>query len=750
MRRSFSFRSRTRCHQSDQIIDVLCIYFGQSPVDITLINDEIQNTLKIREPIPDAVYVLSHGEGGAALAKEFDSNKNRTDLLLARGKTEHLTYLKDFAVLNFQDGIFKRTFSQNTNQYDVEIGSLLQDGIARLVEDTGAYQSAPTGHVFKHPSGRKSKHFLLATELLSNEVDAYFLALCICVAAESDLRDAETLYIDTMGIYAIARAVQDILQRAGFNGSKYLRISSFHSHEGIRNFQPNTSGTDIALISASTSGGLASLLCDEKGFTEKKVITLLDISSNGRRGHVIYDHSKYLNPLGETPMSATDANGNGEDASIELVGEYFAARGKRPKSLTLAREHAPENLKALLDQFAGKNYCSIQEKRKSSSGTIDVVTLSQDKIVECKKLRDWLIQELRLRTPASVSHILSAPGNAAESLANFCADQLNKLSGKKPSVVLSQDIARLQTENASGVLICTALVGNGHALRLIARDLREYVPTASRHFIIGCGLPDTYSSWNRLRQFLTQSGDSNRPYLFACWKHIAIGVKNPNDSWSMYSTLMQKLEHVPIPKSTDQLWGSTLVSSSMNAAMRVLEENSDGFLPNTDGAALALTEGFVYWQTSTEQLEAADQKAASYLAISSVVQNAREYENSAKRLRSTLHETVVLDPENFLRFNDGILHACLLRSTKSFELDYSMSPDFSQSMREILEKIFSNHSKKYGEAAIEFAAALASGHLRLSNEDLRQLAIYVVPKISGTENSLLGLLYAACEQRRIS
>ncbi len=64
-------------------------------------------------------------------------------------------------------------------------------------------------------------------------------------------------------------------------------------------------------------------------------------------------------------------------------------------------------------------------------------------------------------------------------------------------------------------------------------------------------------------------------------------------------------------------------------------------------------------------------------------------------------------------------------------------------MREILEKIFCNHNKKYGEAAIEFAVALASGHLRLSSEDLKQLAAYVAPKVAASQSPLLGLLYAA-------
>lgn len=126
--------------------------------------------------------------------------------------------------------------------------------------------------------------------------------------------------------------------------------------------------------------------------------------------------------------------------------------------------------------------------------------------------------------------------------------------------------------------------------------------------------------------------------------------------------------------------------------------------------------------------------------MTSALQNAREFSDPLLKLASTVHETVVLDAENFLRFNDGVLQASLLRAALPHELDYSGSPEFSEVLREFLEKVFVNYSKNYGRAAPEFALALATGRMRLTDTDKKLL----IEKLSGvftTPSVLLGLIY---------
>ena len=739
MRRSLSFRTRANCQATEVLLDILVIFFGESPIDITVINDEVQNALKVKEAIPDVLYIVSYGSQAEQISAAWKAQEARTANLLARGSSASQSYLKEFAIIQFSNGKFRTTLQiPPSPKYSIPIGSLLEDGFANLVRDRGAYQIAPTGHVFKHPSGKRSRHFLLASELLSDEVDAYFVALCICAAAAEKILNTPRLYIDTMGIYPIARAIKDIVSDpTNIKVANNLEICSFHSHDGLVDFHPPDSATAIVLISASTSGNMARSMVLDKRFPSANVVTILDTEREGRLGTIIYEHQKYQSHLG----TLSPAEADGYETPIELVGEYFAARGKRPRALTLTIEHSPKSLKEILNDFDDKDSCSLQQHRAQGSSSVDPITLSQSEIVTSTKIKNWLAEELRLRTPASVSHVLAAQGKDSFELANECARLLQGITNRTIAVVSIDQISELAAQGASGVLICSALVGNGHALRITARDIRELVPAASRHFIIGIGLPDTVESWNRLKQFLTQSGDPARPYLFSCWKHLPIGVKRPHDSWTRYAKLMQQLEHATDDSDKDVLWKNKDLRASLNIAMSVLEKSMQSMLPSNTSQSLKLTEGFVYWTPSPEQLAKANHYAMSYLAISSVLQNAREFENPLKRLKSTLYETVVLDPENFLRFNDGILQASLLRAANSFELDYSMSPEQSQSMREILEKIFINNTKRYGEASTEFAAALASGHLKLTDADSDALFKKVVPALGDTPAFVTGLLF---------
>jgi hypothetical protein len=76
-------------------------------------------------------------------------------------------------------------------------------------------------------------------------------------------------------------------------------------------------------------------------------------------------------------------------------------------------------------------------------------------------------------------------------------------------------------------------------------------------------------------------------------------------------------------------------------------------------------------------------------------------------------QQVILDPENFARYNDGVIQAALLRCARAGELDYSMEPNRSQFMLDLLTNIFLQHDRRQGEAAAEFAFAIFSKRLRL-------------------------------------
>jgi hypothetical protein len=734
MKRGLSFRQRTVCLASGQTIDVLTIFFGRAALDINVVDDALQDALKTDDPLPDAVALVSFGAHTETLIEAWQGSALRAEGLKRRGRTAAVDYLKELSIWSFSDGAFEKRHRSADSRSDflLDMAMLVRRGLEDLVELHGAFQEAPPGHVFRHPSKRESNQFLLASELLKDEIDAYFVALAVCAVAWPRLRSTRTVHIDTMGIYAVARAMEDIVLSSGPAPHVAWEIDSFHSHGGVSGLYSIVDSTEVVLISASTSGSMAKQLAEAK-VPEEAIITILDMSDQDRHGSVVYARDR------ESKTPAPSNVSSQGTSVIELAGEYFAARGKKPRSVVLTKMHKRGELDTLLANFSHAQACSLNKQRAQDALAVDLVGLDENAVAGNLAFTKWLVEEVRLKTPVSVTHVIFVGGDGAKTVAELAAAQISTCTGRTPLVLAADNVLSLQPDAVKGVLVCAPIVGNGHALRSLARDLREIVPDASRHFVVGIALPSTSDAWNRLSLFLTQSGNKDRPYVLSRWSVLPTGAEpGRGAAWLRADKLMQRAErlyHVP-----GSPWEKSVVDASLPLVSSALEEAARTFLRTPNNQALKLTNGFVYWTPRPGELDACDAAAASFVSMSSAVQHAREFAQPSLRLSSSIHETVVLDPENFLRFNDGVLQASLLRAALPHELDYSGAPELSEMIREFLEKVFINHERSYGEAALEFAFALASGHLRLSGKD-KDLLIDKTSQAVITAGPLLGLLY---------
>lgn len=734
MKRSLSFRQRTACLSSGQTIDVLTIFFGRSALDINVVDDALQDALKTNEPLPDAVALVSFGAHTEALIEAWQVSALRVKDLKQRGRTAAVDYLKELSIWNFSDGTFEKRHrsTDSRSDFQLNVAMLIRRGVEDLVELHSAFQEAPPGHVFRHPSKRESRHFLLASELLKDETDAYFVALAVCAVAWPRLRSTRTVHIDTMGIYAVARAIEDIVSVSSPTPHVAWEIDSFHSHGGVGGLYSIIGSTEVVLISASTSGSMAKQLA-KANVPEEAIITILDMSDQDRPGSIVYARDRQSKT--QTPSNVSSQG----TSVIELAGEYFAARGKKPRSVVLTKMHKRGELDTLLANFCHAQACSLNKQRAQGSSAVDLVSLDESAVAGNDAFKSWLVEEVRLKTPVSVTHVIFVGGDGAKTVAELAAVQISTCTGHNPLVLPANEVPTLQPDTVKGVLVCAPIVGNGHTLRSLARDLREKAPNASRHFVVGIALPSTSDAWNRLRLFLTQSGDNDRPYVLSRWSVLPTGAEpGRGAAWLRADKLMQRAEHLcHVPGSP---WGKDVVDASLPRVSIALEKAARSFLRTPSDRVLELTSGFVYWTPRPGELDACDAAAISFVSMSSAIQHAREFAQPALRLSSSIHETVVLDPENFLRFNDGVLQASLLRAALPHELDYSGAPELSEVIREFLEKIFINHERSYGDAALEFAFALAAGHLCLSGKD-KTLLIDKTSHAVTTAGPLLGLLY---------
>lgn len=132
-----------------------------------------------------------------------------------------------------------------------------------------------------------------------------------------------------------------------------------------------------------------------------------------------------------------------------------------------------------------------------------------------------------------------------------------------------------------------------------------------------------------------------------------------------------------------------------------------------------MNEGFAFWPKG---YAAGPFQAEVMGTVSAVLQNARTASSVAvaQRLRSPMLMQVALDPENFARFNDGVIQASILRAALPSELDYRGDADASTFMRVLLERVASRMGEPQ-QAELEFLTALAIGRLRLNETDLTKV-----------------------------
>ncbi|WP_206540025.1 hypothetical protein, partial [Xanthomonas hortorum] len=473
-------------------------------------------------------------------------------------------------------------------------------------------------------------------------------------------------------------------------------------------------------------------LISENGFSSDVVLTLVDQSRSADRGRTLI-------ALGEIASFDVSRVSDGTETQIELIGEHFTYRSKPPRGVTISKRHEPKSLQDYLKCLGGSKSVALN-KASSGKGRPHLVSFDGSAVAELEEVRKWLIEQAQWRIPASIDTIIFVDDNGSEILGKRLSEALCEAKGVAGPLALiaANALNAAVLAKSKGVAVVQAVAGDGGKLREVSRDLREYAPKLPRHFLIGLGVSRSAEAWERLRQFLERSAKPNLIYGFSTWISLPIGAEPDASVWKRYSELGAKLQTAPFDAKPSE---RALIEASIKLASDALDKSYQSFLSATTGKPLELTEGFVFFPKSLKPESAST--VTVFLTIASVMQQARDTDDQSLKLKATGYESVVLDPENFHRFNDSILQACFLRAALPSELDYSSSPELSGLMAEFLAKLFSRHGHPYGEAAPEFAVALLSGRMRLVQNDLDTVTNSAVERLIHSEqpSALLGFLF---------
>jgi hypothetical protein len=707
--------------------EILTICYNSCGLDVDNVYRDIEKALKSRENLPDCVYIIGDKKQCAIYKDAWSSKTPSKESMLMRGMKFGLDIVKQYVFLEWQDTDFvQNLLGSNTKIYESDPKLLLKKGMYSLLDKNNAIHQAPSGHAFRHPSGNINKLFIQAREIARDEAELFVVGYAIASSYGVKLRDAKKIFVDTMGIYAYVKNALDIC-------GGHAEILSFHSYDELKKLYP-PSVPYLCIVSASTSGRMAKTMV-ERQFLEAQIATLVDITSSGRCGSVMI-------PLDKMDVRFPDLEAR-EGTLIEMIGENFTSKAKPPRPVLIALPHAPCALNDI-HKYLG---FSIKPFNSTIEGRSKLLQVDALPILEDKDFQRWLDVEINWSFPLAISHVIYANDETSRLLAGEILDRLKVrlAKGDEIKLISYKDLETSDCKDATGVVVVSAVSRDGGVLREISRDLRSYINAeVPRHFITPIGIPQNSASWKQLEIFLTKNPTS-RSYGFSNWIQMPIGDDSEKNVWTCLGDLgsiAQGLDanETDLTSKIDQ----KIIAESLEMAATEIGNSYRSLLNSPRGNPLVLSEGFLFFEkdsTIAKRYSEVDQSVI-YLTISAVLQCAREHKDHTKKLCPTGYESVVLAPECFLRFNDAVLQACLLRASLPSELDYSASPELSKLMRELLSKIFIRSDKNFGDAALEFAASLAIGSLRLTRGDID--AIFNEFFTSAKKPSaLLGLLILA-------
>jgi hypothetical protein len=230
----------------------------------------------------------------------------------------------------------------------------------------GLLRPSATTH-YIHPSGRHSRGFLRAANLLIEGAEVAFISMCLLEFVPTTV---EYVWVDTSSISSLAYSLV-LLRHEMDPAFEVPVVSSFSSYDRLDKARFGYHEKSLVLVSATTSGSMSRKLV-EKGFAVDRVITLFSLASDKRDLTLFCDLSNddVINPKHEFSAVADFVPADcpmckSGSKPVRFVGDQFLADAISYSSYTIVSTDAPRDLGRVMQQFSGKRIFGVRAQRLS-------------------------------------------------------------------------------------------------------------------------------------------------------------------------------------------------------------------------------------------------------------------------------------------------------------------------------------------------------------------------------------------------
>jgi len=582
--------------------------------------------------------------------------------------------------------------------------SWIKDGISSIFREDEVIISAPPGYSFHKPSGGSSSLFLKPDMALNSSPIVSFVALIIFLRAfsgnETKIRDTRTIYIDTMAISSVAYALRDLLTTPGTTSP--IRVDSFHSYGGFDGVHRPVPGASFCLISASSSMSLQRKWISEKAVNTTDVLTLLTLSSAS-------DSERALHAI---PFRSERHSDGPSELSIKIAGESFLpSPEQRRKVLIRAEPYVGDADIALVASLSGQSIFDIFRSDSLHPGKFRAVHVDGPALFENRIFREWLQSTLVQFTRATTKCVIHQEDEASKAFAVRVVELCRSLLGMTISLICESAVESSHIDRDAALIICSAVIGKGSKLLQISRMLRD-IHLGHRLYLVGYQVAETRSEIKTLRSNIRYK--EKYFYDFETFGSLATGTQ----LLSSFKKERKRYNGGPILPSTippqTKVRYEALRDGQSLRSYALLPSGGDLTTP------MSLRAGFAFWPKGYTPGPLQPEVLAT---IGSILQRAREDATikDSDRLSSQTFRHILIDPENFSRYNDGLIQSAILRCAYPSELDYRTDYASSDFMKQLVLRSISKMDREAGESTLEFLFALSSGRMALHKDHLQEI-----------------------------
>lgn len=679
------------------------------------LTSSIQNAYK-ENLTPEIVFLIYPEYLGKEIALFLENENSQVDL--TRRRFSPVLCISFDVKGNFS---VKRSFNDPANT-DIDCKKLQLDvikcGYDNLMQKRSkeVLVKAPAGTTFVKPSGKNLEEFIYASQLARCNDEYQFLAMSLLRHAPN-IDTIDCIYIDTSSISTIAESVIYYLTKFQGGICKHIAFQSFSSYSGLEEIgRPDNTSFAWVIISASATTSLGKKLVKDWNIKPEQVVTILSYQS------LLTEEDKNL---GNATVFNLDEYSTRDKKSfsptkVQVQGESFSAEVSNPEKALLIRKYKPDFIDACIYEYHNKQVFSSNKSVNSSQAVhpiyVNYLNLRKhylDKSADDNKLHSWMKQVVQWTIPRNLTAIIVDSDAASNQLFLDFKDVLTECNFYTDSISRLQphDQIEMQKIDEGSVLVLSPAVSTGRFFVDVNRELRLAKHKGMRVFATPFVVAPSREQYKTLLTSLTQ-GTNNFKYSYVSFNRIYTGGKVIS-SWDKELELIREL--------INDVGGESEGVEYWINRKDTLEKQGEGIngmigLNYSDvSKKLELAKDFVFWP---EGYEGYDPEAV-YATVSSVLQNLRDNKIDGCRLSANIYQHCVLDPENFVRFNDPILQSCIWRCAMPGELDYRRSDALSNDIQRVLKKIFISCDSARGITSLDFLMGLATRWIKISNDSMQ-------------------------------